>query len=97
VKKMAFADDVTIALREACDHAKHAAATENLNEVHEYGARARQTLESIKRNELDETVRQNIEQAIRHARNAELAVHADGGRLDAEKSRDLISGLLEAA
>jgi hypothetical protein len=38
---MAFADDVKIALCEACDHAKHAAATEDLNEVHESGARAR--------------------------------------------------------
>ena len=87
-------DALAVALREACEHAERAAKTDELDEIHEYGSRAKETLESLDRSAMALAIRQKIQEAIRHATNAQRAVNSEGGRLDAEKARRLVAELL---
>jgi hypothetical protein len=54
-------DALTVTLREAREHAERAANTNDLNEVHEYGGRAKETLESIERAAMALATRHMIE------------------------------------
>lgn len=89
-------DDLAAAVTAACEDAKKAEAAEVLDDVHEYGGRARTTLETIERSGMQAAVRETIEQAIRHAANAEHAVSAIGGQHDARRVRELLAELGEA-
>jgi hypothetical protein len=87
-------DDTTNALRDAATDARKAQASDNLESIHEYGGRARKTLETINRNGMDSTVKELIEEAIRHAINAQRAVNPNGGRHDARLVREQITIIL---
>lgn len=87
-------DALAVTLREACEHARRAANAAELEELQEYGARAKTTLESLDRSAMALAIRKKVQEAIRHATNAQSAVNPNGGRLDAEKARGLVAELL---
>ena len=73
------------ALREACEYTVGAEKAESLDDVHEYGGRARKTLETIDRSALEPNLRQLIEDAIRHTINVQRAIHPKAGGTMREK------------
>ena len=87
-------DSTTAAIRQACEYAKQAEGSDRLDDLQDYGGRARTTLESIERSGLDSSIRHKIEEAIRHAINAQNASSPDGGQHDARRVRELINEIL---
>lgn len=65
-------DNTTAAIRQAHEYAKSAEGADKLDDVQEYGGRARTTFESIDRSGLDSVIRHKIEEAIRHAINVQM-------------------------
>jgi hypothetical protein len=76
------------------EYAKQTEGSDKLDDVQDYGGRARTTLESIDRSGLDSSIRHKIEEAIRHAINAHNASSPDGGQHDARRVRELIDEIL---
>jgi hypothetical protein len=91
---MAIDNSSTVVLREACDYMAGAEKSESLEELHGYGDRLKNTLEAIDRTALDPDTRHVIENAIRHAVNAQRAVSPEGGRHDVREAHKLIAGLI---
>jgi hypothetical protein len=92
--KMPLDQAMADALREACEYTVGAEKAESLDDVHEYGGRARKTLETIDRSALEPNLRQLIEDAIRHTINVQRAIHPEGGRHDAREAQQLLTELL---
>src|SRR5436190_18482328 len=91
---MAVDDGMTAAIRQARDYAKTAETSSKLDDVQEYGGRARTTLESVDRSDLDERIRDAIQQAIRHGTNAQNALSPEAGQFEARQLRELMSNIL---
>ena len=91
---MAVDDGTMAAIRQARDYAKTAATSNSLDEVQDFGGRARTTLESVDRSNLDDSTRDAIQQAIRHGVNAQNALSPEAGQFEARQLGDLMNGLL---
>ena len=83
---MPVSDDVAIVPRQACEYATDAETSEKLDELQDYGGRARNTLESIERSDMDSSIRHKIEEAIRHATNGAARCKSERWRHDAGKA-----------
>jgi len=91
---MAIDDGTTAAIRQARDYAQTAETSNELEEIQEFGGRARTTLESVNRSGLDEAIRDAIQQAIRHGTNAQNALSPEAGQFEARQFRELMNDIL---